>query len=141
MYWPACSVPAATFVIPEYVFAPNSVTVPTVVFCSVAAPASAALTVPDCRLKALEDTSVPFWILPPPCRVTPPFCVCVVPPRSRTAVAPLTVIAPLALPRVPTPASASVPAVMLVPPVYVLTPASVMVPVPALTSDAPAPPP
>jgi hypothetical protein len=98
------------------VFAPDSVTVPAVVFCSEPVPASAALTLPACTPKVPDDDNVPFWIVPPPCRVTPPFCVCVVVPRSRIAVAPLTVVELAVLPSVPPPESASVPAVMLLPP-------------------------
>src|SRR5271169_3336210 len=47
-------------------------------------PENAALTAPDCMLNAPDDDSVPFWIVPP-ASVTPPFCVCVVPPRSSVA--------------------------------------------------------
>jgi hypothetical protein len=54
------------------------------------------LTVPP--LELIAPVSCPFWIVPPPCRLTPPFCVCVVPPRSRIAVAPLTVVALLVFP-------------------------------------------
>jgi hypothetical protein len=70
---------------------------------------SPALTLPDCMSKVPDDDRVPFWIVPPPCRLTPPFCVCVVPPRSRIVVAPFTVVALLVLPKVPMPLSAGCP--------------------------------
>jgi hypothetical protein len=95
---------------------PESVTVPAVVFCSAPVPASAALTLPDCRPKMPDDDSVPFWMVPPPCSVTPPFWVCGVPPRSRIAVAPFTVVALPVLPSVPAPEICKVPALTMVPP-------------------------
>jgi hypothetical protein len=80
-------------------------------------PASAALTVPDCMSNVAVDDSVPFWMVPPACNETPPFCVCVVPPRLRIAVAPFTVTECVIAPSVPALVSASVPLVMLVLPV------------------------
>ena len=50
----------------------------------------------------------------PPVNVTPPFWVCVVPPRS--SVPPATVVAALVLPSVPLPAICNVPALIVVPP-------------------------
>ncbi|ODU72243.1 MAG: hypothetical protein ABT11_01355 [Novosphingobium sp. SCN 66-18] len=78
-------------------------------------PASAARIVPPCSAKVLEEASVPFWIVPP-ARVTPPFCVWLVPPRLSVPLA-LTVVEPLVSPSAPSPASASVPPQTTVPPV------------------------
>ena len=97
--------------------APENVAVPAVVLLTPPVPASTALTVPDCMSNVAVDDSVPFWMVPPACNETPPFCVCVVPPRSRIAVAPFTVTAFVIAPSVPAPVSASVPLVMLVLPV------------------------
>jgi hypothetical protein len=95
---------------------PLSTNVPAVVFCSAPVPASAALTLPAWTPKVPEDDSVPFWMVPPPCRLTPPFWVCVVPPRSRIALAPFTVVAVPVLPSVPAPDICKVPAFTVVPP-------------------------
>ena len=86
---------------------------PPVVLLSAPVPSSAALTVPACTSKMPEDESVPFWTVPP-VRVSPPFCVWVVPPRSSTP--PVTVVCPPMLPSVPEPESSKVPPLTVVPP-------------------------
>jgi hypothetical protein len=78
-------------------------------------PASVALTVPPCSAKVPEEDSAPFWIVPP-ARVTPPFWVWLVPPRSSVPSA-LTVVLPSASPSVPSLVRASEPAYDDVPPV------------------------
>ena len=77
-------------------------------------PARLAFTVPWDNAKVPDEDSVPFWIVPPD-RVTPPFCVWLVPPRS--SVPPDTVVDPVVAPSVPLPASCKVPAFTAVLPV------------------------
>src|SRR5258708_2855613 len=108
------SVPPLTVAVPVKLFAPFSVTVPGPLLTSEPVPASAALTVPDCRSNTPDDDSVPFPIVPP-VSTTPPSCVCVVPPRS--SVPPATVVLPEVLPSVPAPAIRSTPPLIVVPPV------------------------
>jgi hypothetical protein len=93
--------------------APDSVAVPAPLLATPPPPARTALTVPADRAKVPDDDRIPFWIVPP-VSVMPPFCVCVVAPRS--SVPPATVVAPAALPSVPLPESCSVPAFTVVPP-------------------------
>ena len=78
-----------------------------------AVPARIALTVPPCASNRPDERSVPLLIVPP-LITTPPFCVCVVPPRS--SVPPLICVAPLDAPSVAAPVIASVPALTTVPP-------------------------
>ena len=77
-------------------------------------PASAALTVPPASANVPDENSVPFCSVPLD-RVKPPFCVCVVAPRSR--VPPATVVEPVVAPSVPLPASSRMPAFTRVLPV------------------------
>ena len=93
--------------------APDSVTVPAPLLTTPPLPASTALAAPAASAKPPDDDSVPFWIVPPD-KVTPPFCVCVVPPRS--SVPPATAVVPEALPSLPLPESCRVPALTVVPP-------------------------
>jgi len=53
------SVPAFTYVSPEYVFVPVSVTTPDVVFVSTPLPASSALTVPERKSKLVPEIDPP----------------------------------------------------------------------------------
>ena len=94
--------------------APDIVTVPAPLFTTPPLPARAALTVPADSAKPPDDENVPFCRVPPD-RASPPFCVCVEPPRS--SVPPVIVVAAAALPSVPLPESCRVPAFTAVPPV------------------------
>ena len=66
------------------------------------------------KAKDPDDDRMPFWIVPPD-RVRPPFCVCVVLPRSRMP--PDTVVDPVVAPSLPLPEICKVPALTVVPPV------------------------
>ena len=94
--------------------APDSVTVPAPFLAMPPLPVSTALTVPEDRAKLPDEDSVPFWIVPPD-SVTPPFWVCVVPPRS--SVPPATAVVPVAAPSLPAPEICRVPPLTVVPPV------------------------
>ena len=94
--------------------APDITTVPAPLLTTPPLPAKAALAVPDATAKVPVDDRVPFWIVPPD-SVTPPFCVCVVPPRS--SVPPATAVAPEALPSLPAPEICRVPSLTAVLPV------------------------
>ena len=81
--------------------APDSVTVPDPVLATPPLPARAAATEPSDKAKEPDEDRVPFWMVPPPDSVTPPFCVCVVPPRS--SVPPATAVELAVAPSVPLP--------------------------------------
>ena len=70
-------------------------------------PASTPVTEPSAKAKVPDDDRVPFWMTPPAISVTPPFCVCVVPPRL--SVPPDTVVVPDVAPSVPPVEICSVP--------------------------------
>ena len=129
---PARTVPADRVKPPPKVLAPESVSVPPVVFVA-PPPARVASAVPASKAKEAA-VSVPPVTVPPVCVNAP--TVSAKPPRSK--VPPLTVTAPASARRLLAP-SRRVPALMVVPPVWVVSEDSVTVPAPALTSE-PAPP-
>ena len=108
------SVPAETFTPAEVPITPEMVADPLVDLLIAPDPVRAVEIVPAWTSKVDVEESVPFWIVPP-VRVRPPFCVCVVPPRS--SVPPLTVSVFVFAPSVPDPETFKVPDESVVPPV------------------------
>ena len=126
---PASAVPAPRVKPPTKVLAPESVSVPAVVFVALP-PARVAETVPASKAKVVA-VSVPFSIVPPVSVAVPTVSARV--PRSK--VPPLTVKEPASARWSPAPESRRLPALTVVPPVWVVSEVSVSVPAPALTRE------